>query len=325
MTYLQNHEIFSSADLDELSEFVTSVSAPHEFELNDKRAALDARFAAAQCGDLNLMHATFGNVCGVKSPEENTDGLLLYMLTRGAGSLQHGANEIEFSVGKGVFRDTALPVRACQKDLGTFVIPLSKEKLKAHARSLIGDEVDLMGLIFDPEIDFTAPGGAVVRNTIYYIADALDGPLRELKNPIISAQLEDMLLTQLLTLLPNSYQDALSGRPATPVLPYHIKRARDYIHANLGAPIALADLATVAGCGYRTLQAAFNEAYGMSPMSYLRQIRLQKAHAEFLSGTKSGTISEIAQKWGFAHMGRFSQSYACEFGELPSETIRKRS
>jgi len=219
----------------------------------------------------------------------------------------------------------ALPTSVSEQDFASFIMPLSKEKLKAHARSLVGDEANLMELSFDPSIDLTAPGGAVVRNTIHYIADTLDGPLRELKNPIISAQLEDMLLTQLLTLLPNSFQDVLSGRLVTPVLPYHIKRARDYIYANLGEPIALADLAAVAGCGYRTLQAAFNEAYGMSPMSYLRRIRLQKAHAEFLSGIKSGTISEIAQKWGFVHMGRFAQSYAREFGERPSETIRKRS
>ncbi|WP_119166038.1 AraC family transcriptional regulator [Algihabitans albus] len=55
-------------------------------------------------------------------------------------------------------------------------------------------------------------------------------------------------------------------RPTSGALPYHVKRARDYIHRHAGEKIALADLAAEAGCGYRNLQLAFEEAFGPSPM-----------------------------------------------------------
>lgn len=326
MSYLHNHELLSSADIDEVREFVKNFTSPHEFELNGRRAELSTRFAAAQCGDLSLVHVTFGNVdIGVTSPEENADGLLFYVVTDGAGNAQHGAKEHQYAVGTGFFRDMAAPVNAKQKDFGAFMIPLSKEKLRAHARALAGEEANLRELKFDTEVDLTTPGGAVVRSTIHYIAEALDGPLRELNNPIINAQMEDLLLTQLLTLMPNSYQDVLNGRPVTTVVPYNVKSARDYIHAHADQKVGFADIVAAAGCSYRGVQRGFMDAFGMSPMAYLRAVRLKRVRALLLAGQNGGAISEIARKWGFAHAGRFSQAYYREFGELPSETVRKRT
>ncbi|NIA69374.1 AraC family transcriptional regulator [Pelagibius litoralis] len=326
MHYLQNHVILSSTDVDDVRETIKSLSSPHDFDVKGKRAVLDARVMAAQCGDLNLMHSTFGDVrVDLKSREENTDGLLLFLLTSGAGNARHGAQDIEFSVGRGFFRDLAVPMNASEEGFGSFIIPLSKQRLKAHARTLIGDEADPMELAFDPEIDFTAPGGAVVRNTVHYISEILDGPLRELNNPIITTQMEDLLLTQFLTLLPNSYQDFLNGRSVTTVVPYHVKRAREYIYAHADQKLGLADIARAAGCGYRGLQRGFMDAYGVSPMAYLRLVRLKRIRAQLLTGQGGGAISDVAKKWGFTHMGRFAEAYGREFGELPSETLRKRA
>ncbi|MDF1749249.1 MAG: AraC family transcriptional regulator [Alphaproteobacteria bacterium] len=326
MRYLSNHEVLSSGDIDEVRDFVKTISAPHDFELNGKGAELGARFAIAQCGDVNLVHVTFGNVdIRVKSEEENTDEVLIYVVTSGSGTVQHGAKDMQATISKGFIRDTAMPVDASQKDLSTFMIPISKKKLKDHVNSLMGTEPDLMDISFNQEIDILTPGGAIVRNTIFYLAEALDGPLRGLNNPILNAQLEDMLLTQILTLLPNSYQDVLNGHPISTVVPYNIKRAREYIHAHADKKVGLAEIVAAAGCSYRAVQRGFLDAYGVSPMAYLRTVRLRRIRAMLLAGPGEGSISEIAQKMGFCHAGRFSQAYCREFGELPSETLRKRS
>jgi AraC family ethanolamine operon transcriptional activator len=34
------------------------------------------------------------------------------------------------------------------------------------------------------------------------------------------------------------------------------------------------------------------------------------------------TVTEIANDFGFTHLGYFSQDYKAQFGELPSETMR---
>jgi transcriptional regulator GlxA family with amidase domain len=63
----------------------------------------------------------------------------------------------------------------------------------------------------------------------------------------------------------------------------------------------------------------FRDFYGVSPMRYLRNHRLQRVRDELLSET-AGQVSEIASRWGFAHLGRFAAEYRRRFGECPSVT-----
>lgn len=67
----------------------------------------------------------------------------------------------------------------------------------------------------------------------------------------------------------------------------------------------------------------FRRHLDTSPMTYLRQIRLRRAHRDLLTGDPTrDTVAEIAIRWGFAHTGRFSQVYRIEFGQSPSVTLR---
>ena len=326
MTYLQNHTILSSNDLDEVRESIMDLASRHDFDIKGPNAELNVRVAAVESGDISLMHVTLdATKLSVTSSEQDSDGLLLYMLTSGSGVAQHCGKELTFSAGRGFMRDLAAPVSATEDNFGAFVLRLSKDKLKNHARSLVGEDIDLMGLSFDPAIDSCALGWTIFRNTVHYVAEALDGPLREMHNPIVTAQMEDILLTQCLSLLPNSYQDSMNGRDATTVVPFYIKRARDYIHAHADKKIGLADIAAVAGCGYRGIQRGFVDAYGKTPMAYLRIVRLRRVRAILLAELDGHAISDVAKQWGFTHMSRFAQDYYREFGELPSDTVRKNA
>lgn len=326
MTYLRNNIVLRTTDLDEVRESIADMASPHDFDVKGNRADLQACVGAVQCGEVNLLHVAYGDVgMSVTSPDQNPDGILAYVVTSGAGRVRHRGKEFECSVDRGIVRDMALPINAEQKNLGIFVLPLSKRKLRNHARALIGDDVDLVDLDFDPRIDFTTPGGALFRNTVHYVSTALDGRSDVTANPIVAGQLEDLLLTQFLTVLPNSLQNLLSGGPVATVVPYHVKRARDFILANADRRLGIADIAAAAGCSYRALQTGFMNAYGLSPTAYLRRVRLKHIRRSLLGVDGDGSVSDIARKWGFAHMGRFAQAYAREFGELPSKTLGRRA
>ncbi|WP_269744634.1 helix-turn-helix domain-containing protein [Rhodococcus sp. AW25M09] len=76
------------------------------------------------------------------------------------------------------------------------------------------------------------------------------------------------------------------------------------------------------GVGPRTLQAAFQRERGTTPLEELRRARLARAHADLLDATPDGTsVTEVATRWGFFHLGRFSQFYRSEFGLSPSQTL----
>ena len=84
----------------------------------------------------------------------------------------------------------------------------------------------------------------------------------------------------------------------------------------------MADLAIAAGVSIRALQSAFQQFKDTTPSDYWRQLRLEAVRRDFLvSGDL--TVSAVARRYGFVHMGHFSALYKAAFGELPNETIRR--
>jgi transcriptional regulator GlxA family with amidase domain len=58
-------------------------------------------------------------------------------------------------------------------------------------------------------------------------------------------------------------------------------------------------------------------------MSYLRRIRLERAHHELLAADPARTtVTAVASRWGFASPSRFTACYRAAFGTLPSLTLQ---
>ena len=49
--------------------------------------------------------------------------------------------------------------------------------------------------------------------------------------------------------------------------------------------------------------------------------RLAAVQSELIKQGSAATIHEVANQWGFRHMGSFAADYKKQFGELPSETL----
>jgi transcriptional regulator GlxA family with amidase domain len=109
---------------------------------------------------------------------------------------------------------------------------------------------------------------------------------------------------------------------AAAVVPGGVKRAIDFMHANLGREVTIADLVTVANVASRTLFKHFKDFTGVSPMRYLRERRLDRAREE-LERAGEASVSGVAMRCGFGHLGRFAGAYRRRFGESPSTTARR--
>ena len=101
--------------------------------------------------------------------------------------------------------------------------------------------------------------------------------------------------------------------------------AREYIVDNPHADLDISRLCQVTGCARETLHKGFRERYGMSPGRYIRTIRLNGVRAELLQTRQYGKVADIAMKWGFSHLGRFSRYYRQLFGESPRETANRNA
>lgn len=104
-----------------------------------------------------------------------------------------------------------------------------------------------------------------------------------------------------------------------------VMQARDYILAHRDRPIAVPELCRQFHVSRRTLQYCFEEILGMTPVSYLRAIRLNGVRRD-LSSAQAGsprTVQSVAADWGFWHLSQFATDYRKLFGKRPSESLRE--
>jgi transcriptional regulator GlxA family with amidase domain len=100
----------------------------------------------------------------------------------------------------------------------------------------------------------------------------------------------------------------------------------DYVRHHYAEPLTIETLAIVGGVSTRTLFAGFRDFRRVSPMTYLKSFRLEKARQALQSGEVSdaASVTKVALDNGFGHLGRFAQHYRARFGELPSTTARMK-
>ena len=91
---------------------------------------------------------------------------------------------------------------------------------------------------------------------------------------------------------------------------------------HLPRPLMVRDLCAEFDVSERTLEYAFQEEFGLTPMAYFKVRRLHAVRQALKeAGPQSTTVHEIAQRWGFWHTGGFAADSRRLFGELPSETL----
>jgi AraC family ethanolamine operon transcriptional activator len=104
-----------------------------------------------------------------------------------------------------------------------------------------------------------------------------------------------------------------------------VKLAEDYALSHPDDHLYVSDLCRVAAVSERTLEYAFKEVMGLTPMTYLMRLRLHRVRQALLAASQgSTTVSAEALEWGFWHFGEFSRAYKECFGELPSDTLRRK-
>jgi len=105
-----------------------------------------------------------------------------------------------------------------------------------------------------------------------------------------------------------------------------VQIAENYALSHAAERLYVTDLCEAASVSERTLQYAFKELMGMTPVAFLTRLRLHRVRQALRAGTQgTTTVTAEALRWGFWHFGDFSRAYKDCFGELPSDTLRRPS
>jgi AraC-like DNA-binding protein len=143
------------------------------------------------------------------------------------------------------------------------------------------------------------------------------------REPRMAARWRDLVISGLALTVEHPYGDEPAGLQG-PRRPRPVKRTLDIMHAEPWRAFSVGELAEIAGVGVRVLQESFRQHVGMSPMAYLRRLRLDGVHAELTRADPwRVSVSEVAYRWGFTHLGRFAGAYRARYGVSPSQTLKE--
>jgi AraC-like DNA-binding protein len=145
---------------------------------------------------------------------------------------------------------------------------------------------------------------------------------------LATPQITHAFETQLTELMVRSVAQGEPVRVTTATLRQRtiIARFEDFLQMRREQPVYLIDLCKATGVSERTLRAACQEQFGVSPTRYLWLRRMYLARRRLAEAeAKSISVTEVAMANGFWELGRFAVEYRSLFGETPSATLRRAS
>ncbi|MGD9861949.1 MAG: AraC family transcriptional regulator [Pseudodonghicola sp.] len=320
---LSAHQLFRSDDLDETRDRVARVYCPHVLETMG-RDRVNARHNHIRGERLSLNYMEYGAHTRIE-PGELSSFYLMQIPLSGGAQISNGRDSYisdpQAAAVLNPHRPTSMIWEGGTRQL---LVQIDREALQR----LLGD---LLGAPAETPVKFTGPmdldhgAGAALRQLILHLVTEIDAGRSTFgQRGLMNRQLESTIMTGLIEALENNYSSFL-GRPVSAAAPHKLRLAEEYIEASLDRPLTLEEIARAAGTTARSLQMAFRQFRGTTPLNFLRDRRLERAHRALMTPRPGTTVTDVATDWGFTHLGRFSQMYRARFGCSPSETLRAAS
>ncbi|MGW6059753.1 AraC family transcriptional regulator [Streptomyces sp. NPDC055189] len=321
---------FRTADVDEARKMIGATFYSNFMDVIDGQRPFRAEFDIGRLGALTVGELSCGADVRMRVGE-----LGAYHVNIPLGGQMYfrqggGASTVATAERAGVFQpvgDTV--VERWTGDCRVLAVKMDREALEQRLEQLIGRPARAP-LTLAPELDTTrGPGRSWSRLVTTVIQDLQEEPdaapqarTSLYTSPLVAAPLQEAILSGFLLAVEHPFRAELSA-PARRLRPAPVKRAMDAVHERPEHPFTPAGLAAEARVGVRWLQEAFRRYVGMSPMAYVRDVRLTRVRDELRAAEPGAlSVSEVAHRWGFSHLGRFAEQYHARFGELPSETLR---
>lgn len=325
---LENHIRHESRDPEETLAFLAAKGLRARLKRADASCAaptgqgFQARIAGAYSDRFYLAHMSYDAALEIDAPAEKSDYGFSVVCEGGMNVTERDA-AIRCSRDATALSSPGVSQRiALDPDAKRLAVSISRSAVRRRLATLTG-AVPKEEIVFEPRL---ALDKGVGRMAVAQIECAIEEEDRNggfLSNPLRVAQFEDALLSSLLLFQPHNHTHLLEARPRAPHC-RDVRRVMEYIEANLAEPLRLEDLVAVSGVSGRALNEHFQKTTGLSPMAWLRRMRLEEVRRVLLDD-EAVTVTEAALRFGFSHLGRFAASYRAEFGEAPSETCRQAS
>jgi AraC-like DNA-binding protein len=323
--------VFSSRDFDAVRQGVARIFKPHLLRLHGTGANLQARMHHLRQGNASVNRLEYGAEVEI-DPERLDDFFLVQIPVAGHATIACGNRRFDSTPQAASLVSPTLPLHMrWHAGNAQVCVRFERRMVEEHCAAHLGHALD-EPLEFEPELRLDTAAGQYFLRLVNLFAEELtlarrlDGCAHPLANERVAEHFASALLNALVYGQKSNISAALA-RPERAAAPHFVRRVEDYIRHHYAEPLTIEKLADVAGVSTRTLFAGFRDFRRVTPMTYLKSLRLEKARQALQSGEVSGAtgVTKVALDTGFSHLGRFAKHYHSRFGELPSMTARMKT
>ncbi|MEU7591376.1 AraC family transcriptional regulator [Micromonospora sp. NPDC049230] len=311
-------------DVDQARAEVGRVFCPHRLTPQAGVRAVQLRMAAYRVGGVGVIDLDYGQAVRIQPPA--LESFYLVQIPRaGSTVVRHSGNTV-----------TSTP------DVASVLSPYDSSDMRWSAGSphrifyadrhavdselarLLGRPVD-DPVRLDVGMAMTTPRAQAWARGVAFLADELAQPTDAslFDHPQVAARFEQGLIGQLLLAHRHSHSDLLAEPDHHPHPGRLVRRARTLIADHHGEALTVGDVAEALRVSVRTLQDCFRRELRTTPTAYLRACRLDAAQRSLRAAEPGVSVTTVALRHGFVHLGRFATEYRSRFGESPSATLRR--
>lgn len=318
-TRLARHTIIATTDVERARAEVADRFCPHFLEPTRRDGRLDMVHNAAPIGEeVTLNYLRYGDEVRI-TPGTFDDFFLVQVPLSGTARVKVGDRVVASDRHHASLGSPTEPVDMIWSD--------GCEQLLVYIRRRAVEELAAAGVdaretvVFQPMLDLETQAMQAWMRLVHLALDDLEAGGALFGSPLASSHFEQTLVSGLLAAQPNSAATLLV--PLT-VGSRAVHRVVDLIESEPDRAWRLAELAERAGVSARTLQESFQRELGVTPLEQLRRTRMARARRDLLDADPTATsVTQVASRWGFFHLGRFSQAYRSAYQELPSQTLAR--
>lgn len=307
--------------VDEARDYLGEVFARHTLEPAQPRSQLAFVHQHKSPGSVSLHSLTYGS--GVEVKLEIPDFYFLQITLEGICQISSRFWDVTLKPGSIFIMNPNIPyTKSWSDNARQLQVKIPAAMLRRHLQSETDDDT-LRDLNFSTVILSTMDAGGALLNLVEYLCEDYLDDNGLWRSPPVLESIESSLLSAILHTFPHSQSLRLQNK-LSPAAPSYVRRAEDFIRANLSNSIAIAEVCAVAGVSPRTLQDGFRRFRDSTPALYIRNLRLDLAKRQIAATRGSdASITQIALNCGFNHVGRFANLYFERFGEKPLQSLRK--
>ena len=322
LLHAPGRQLFASHDLDETRALVGRVMKPHRLDVAGRAQHLASRMHHVAFGEVSLSRLSYGAEVEI-SPGSLDDFYLVQMPLAGSAHIESGRQQVDSTTElASVLGPTSATAMRWSADSDQIMVRIARPLVERALGAQLG-HAPAEPLEF--ALGFRWRECTAWRALVGYLAELASQPVDCAQHRLLAAQIEQLVVTTLISMHAHNFTDALGeARPDrhAPLLPRHVRKVQAYLEAHADEPVTPAQLAAVAGVSLRSLFSGFKACCGVSPMQYLKALRLERARADLQTAPEHANVAGVALRWGFGHLGRFSADYKARFGECPSQTRR---